>query len=56
MGTKLINLDGYTQESIFLIELIERLVRLASMPLLSFRRLHIGFGGFHQHLMSPNLS
>jgi len=42
--------------SFFLNELSKRFVRPASMPLLSFRMPYIGFGGFHQHLLSPNLS
>jgi hypothetical protein len=42
--------------SFFLNELSKRFVRPASVPLLSFRMPHIGFGGFHQHLLSPNLS
>src|SRR5947209_15380621 len=44
-----------SNSSFFLIELSKSLVRLASVPLLSFRMPHIGFGGSHGHLMSSKL-
>src|SRR5712692_8928612 len=42
--------------SFFLIELSKGLVRSASVPLLSFRMPHIGFGDSHQYLMPLDLS